>query len=244
MVWFSCGAASAVASKMAVAKYSNVRIVYCNTLAGEHEDNPRFLRDVEKWIGHPIEIISSKVYEDVDDVFMSRRYMSGIHGAPCTTVMKKIPRLEYQLPNDLHIFGLTGDEAKRRLEFEGNNPDIDMDWILGDMHKRECFEVLRAVGIQLPEMYRLGFKNNNCIGCVKASSIVYWKRTRELFPIIFEKRVQQSREIGCRLTRLRGKRIFLDEIPEDVPDLDLKLDPEEDIDCGVICVKGSPNDRP
>ncbi len=43
VVWFSCGAASAVAAKLAVEKYNNVMVVYCDT-GGEHpgtEKTPR-----------------------------------------------------------------------------------------------------------------------------------------------------------------------------------------------------------
>ena len=50
VVWFSCGAASAIAAKYAVKKYENCEVVYCDT-GGEHQSNGQFLKDVEKWIG-------------------------------------------------------------------------------------------------------------------------------------------------------------------------------------------------
>lgn len=53
VVWFSCGAASAVAAKLAVDLYgggNNVMIVN-NPIKEEHPDNLRFKRDVEKWLG-------------------------------------------------------------------------------------------------------------------------------------------------------------------------------------------------
>src|SRR6185312_12302176 len=56
-VWFSSGAASAVAAKLAAERYGNlcdVRLVN-NTVAEESPDNLRFLRDVEKWIGIEVE---------------------------------------------------------------------------------------------------------------------------------------------------------------------------------------------
>ena len=71
VVWFSCGAASACAAKLAVDKYGheNTHVVYCNTLVSEHPDNTRFLDDVQKWIQHSVEIISSEKYASVDEVF-------------------------------------------------------------------------------------------------------------------------------------------------------------------------------
>ena len=53
VVWFSCGAASAIASKLAVKKYKNIDIVYCDA-GGEHESNKKFLQNVENWIGKDI----------------------------------------------------------------------------------------------------------------------------------------------------------------------------------------------
>lgn len=58
IAWFSCGATSAVACKIALTLYSDVRIVYIETHSG-HPDNERFIRDCERWYGRKIERISS-----------------------------------------------------------------------------------------------------------------------------------------------------------------------------------------
>tara|TARA_R110000782_G_scaffold266777_1_gene361576 strand:+ start:209 stop:406 length:198 start_codon:yes stop_codon:yes gene_type:complete len=52
-VWFSCGAASAVAAKKTIELYggiADIRIMN-NPIKEEHPDNQRFLRDVEEWLG-------------------------------------------------------------------------------------------------------------------------------------------------------------------------------------------------
>ena len=149
VVWFSCGAASACAAKIA-SKDDFVRVVYCDTLAEEHPDNLRFLRDVEKWIGQPIKIIRSAKYASVSDVFEQTRYMSGIKGARCTVEMKKVPRFAYQRPDDLHVFGLTADEQKRIDKFERNNPELNVSWVLKDwgLTKEDCYTMLRNEGIR------------------------------------------------------------------------------------------------
>lgn len=235
VVWFSCGAASACAAKLAKDKYlgQDLHIVYCNTLASEHPDNQRFLQDIEQWIDLPVELIASKKYSDIDDVFAKTRYMAGISGARCTLEMKRLPRLDYQRPDDIHIFGYLVEEHKRILTFEKNNPELDLDWILVEngMTRQHCYTMLQSSGIALPIMYSLGFKNNNCIGCVKATSSKYWNRVRQHFPAIFEKRAKQSRELGAHLVYWKGKRIFLDELP-----LINDNAPEEDIECGPICM--------
>lgn len=232
--WFSCGAASAVASKLMLEKYGKrCIIVYCDVIDTEHPDNLRFLLDVEAWLGHKIEIIKSEKYVDVDDVFVKTRYMAGISGARCTTEMKKIPRYAFQRADDIHTFGFTAEERRRIERFEVNNPELTVDWVLADAGytKADCYAEIKKAGIAIPAMYQLGYKNNNCLGCVKAGSAKYWNMIRRDFPDVFARRSQQSRELGVRLTRHKGVRIFLDELPEDY----LPADDLEDISCGPEC---------
>lgn len=241
VAWFSCGAASAVAAKLTVdAHGDDCSVVYCDTLATEHPDNARFLRDVEAWIEHKITIIRSDRYGTVDDVFERTRYMAGIAGARCTTEMKKLPREAYQRPDDVHVFGYTAEERRRADRFEENNPALRVEWPLIDagVTKAECLARVSSAGIALPAMYSLGFDHNNCIGCVKSTSAGYWNRVRRLFPEVFERRARQSRLIGARLVRVRlpgdppsrhAPRHFLDELP---PDADA---PDDEIECGPVC---------
>jgi hypothetical protein len=104
--------------------------------------------------------------------------------------------------------------------------------LLGDyqLTRDMCLDIIKAVGIQLPKMYELGYRNNNCIGCVKATSAKYWNMVRRDFPHVFQRRVEQSRELGVRLTRYKGERVFLDELPPNY--LSGKL---EDVSCGPEC---------
>lgn len=233
VVWFSCGAASAAAAKLAVNTYGDAcEVVYCDTMSTEHPDNARFFADVQRWIGRPITVIRSEKYRDIDEVFERTRFMSGIKGARCTTELKKLPREAFQRDHDTHIFGYTVEETKRAAEFEENNPALAVEWLLIDryMTKVDCLEMLREAGITLPAMYALGFAHNNCIGCPKATSPGYWNRTRRLFPDVFARRAAQSRLLGVRLARLSGDvRVFLDELP---PTADA---PDDDIDCGPVC---------
>jgi hypothetical protein len=235
VVWFSCGEASAVAAHVALKKYPETQVVYCNTLSSEHPDNWRFLQDVERWLGFSITVIGSAKYESVDDVFERERYMAGIKGARCTTEMKKVPRNAFQRVDDLHIFGYTADEPKRMKDFQRNNPELRTEWILGDnlIRKVDCARILQAAGIERPAMYDLGFEHNNCIGCVKATSPAYWQRVARLFPDVFKRRCEQSREIGARLIRVKGERVFLDELQLDIP----SNEPDGDIECGPYCLQ-------
>ena len=72
LVWFSCGASSAIAAKYAVKKYKDCEVVYCDT-GGEHPSNIEFLKDVEKWIKKEIIILKNDKYEDHFEVFKKEK---------------------------------------------------------------------------------------------------------------------------------------------------------------------------
>jgi hypothetical protein len=236
IVWFSCGAASACALKLVSAL--NPVAVYCDLSANEHDDNARFLRDVEAWTGVVVMKIRSSKYATIEQVFDERQYMSGPHGAPCTVEMKKIPRFEFQRADDTHVFGMSSDEAKRISLFENDNPELNLCWPLVDagMTKADCLQMVKDAGIALPEKYLQGYKNNNCHGCVKSSSPAYWNLVRKTNPDVFQRRCEQSRMIGARLVKLNGERIFLDELPADSTEV-----VNEDLSCGPQCASGNTN---
>lgn len=225
LCWFSCGAASAVATKLILAERPDAIPVYCET-GSEHEDNQRFLADCEAWFGKPVTRIRSTTYADTWAVWEKRRYLSGFNGAPCTGEMKLAPRLDFQLPSDTHVFGYTADKldkarADRMLE---TYPEMNQRHPLIErgLTKQSVLAMIQGAGIELPPMYALGFQNNNCIPCVKSTSPAYWALIRKHFPMQFERMANLSRELGARLVILRreaGKNVrgFIDEIPLDQP---------------------------
>lgn len=245
--WFSCGAASACQSKLAVEKYSKARleILYCHTLKYEHPDNLRFLREVEQWIQWPIKILKCPAPEYCDDdgvpdifrVYDATGWLVGPKGARCTTELKKNVRKAYQWPDDLHLFGLCADETTRISGFEKQNPELYLEWMLrdGGMTKRHCLNMVSESGIQMPELYRQGYRNNNCIGCVKGQ-MGYWNKIRVDYPTAFARMAAQERKMGvacCK--RYEGETripVFLDELPPNAG----RYEAEPDIECGPQCV--------
>lgn len=237
VAWFSCGAASAVATKMALAKYGTVSICYTDP-GSEHPDNIRFLADCEAWFGQKITVLKSDKYADAMEVCERLRFLSSPDGAPCTGQMKKVPaRLAWGM-GDIEIFGYTSDERNRLEKWKRENFDrrIECPLIENGVSKADCFDVLMTAGIELPVMYRLGFRNNNCIGCVKArDSVDYWKRVRKHFPAQFERVARLEKELGYCINRVTRKGIKVD-----VPLYDLPLGdptgPDPKISCGLFCV--------
>jgi hypothetical protein len=235
-VWFSCGAASAVAAKKTIELYpkADIRILN-NPVKEEHSDNVRFLKDCENWLGKKIESVTHPDFPDAScvTVWEKRRYMGGIHGAPCTLLLKKGARQHWEKENpmDYHVLGFTADEKARHDRFVLTERDNVLPVLIDlEITKESCFTILREAGIELPKIYSYGFPNANCVACVKATSPTYWNLVREKFPEEFEERARQSRDIGARLVRVNNKRIFLDELDPKARGRKIKS-----WDCGTFC---------
>lgn len=238
-VWFSCGAASAVAAKMTIDKYGHsctVRVIN-NPVKEEDIDNRRFLKDVEKWIGQPIEIAINNKYPSYSavEVWDKRAFMSGPKGAPCTIELKKEARYQWEKANhtDWHVLGFTATEQNRYDRFvhfeRANTLPILLE---ANFTKGDCFRIIQAAGIELPLVYVMGYPNGNCIGCPKATSPTYWNHVRRMHPEVFTARAVQSRSIGARLVRYKNKRIFLDELPAEAIGRPMK---NMNFECGIFC---------
>jgi len=228
LVWFSCGAASACAAKLTLEQYPDAEILYCDTLAYEHPDNRRFIADVEKWIGKEIKILKSEKYQDIFDVFDKTGWLVGVSGARCTLELKRAVREKYQEASDTHVFGFGIDELKRIERFIETNPELYLYFPLRDngMNKQDCLNMLMQAGIELPAMYKLGYKNNNCIGCVKGAK-GYWNKIRVDFPEAFERMAKQERKMNVRINR----DVFLDELDPSAGNYRSEFETE----CGVTC---------
>ena len=96
--------------------------------------------------------------------------------------------------------------------------------------KADCYRILTQAGIGLPAMYRLGYRNNNCIGCVKGGA-GYWNKIRRDFPEAFDRMAALERDLDHALNRLKKSPVFLDKLPKDAGRFE-----DENIECGTLCV--------
>lgn len=236
--WFSCGVASAVATKLAIAAGDPVTIAYCE-VKEEHPDNMRFLKDCEEWFGQEILILGNDKYKrSIYEVFDKTRYLAGHGGARCTLELKKNVRKKFEKPDDIQVFGYTVEEQNRADRFIDANNDVDAIFPLIErgLGKPDCLAMIQNAGIELPAMYKLGYKNNNCMGCVKAQSPAYWKKIQIDFPEMFDAMVAQEKRLGVRIckTTVAGVpdvRIPLTELPDRIKPMDDSIDAQ----CGIFC---------
>ncbi|MBB1630263.1 hypothetical protein [Cupriavidus sp. UME77] len=217
---FSCGAASAVATKLALAEHTGRDVQIVNAyLKNEHEDNRRFLTDCQQWFGRPITVLRDEKFgADIIQVFRRRQFMKGPMGAPCSRELKRKLLDGWSQPGDVIVLGFTAEEQGRWDDFVERNPDRPAIAPLIDkgLGKEDCKAMAQRAGIELPMMYRLGYENANCIGCVKGGE-GYFRAIREDFPAEFEElcRVQDEIGEGAYLFRNRktGERYSLRDIP-------------------------------
>lgn len=236
--WFSCGAASAVATKLAIeenARSANplpLVVARCY-IEEEHPDNNRFATDCEKWFGVPITVLESEKFgHSIYRVFEKERYIVGPAGAPCTRALKKRVREAFERHGDRQVFGYTFEEQERIDRFIDANAHVDLWPVLVEknlMHV-DCLAMVARAGIELPAMYKLGYRNNNCIGCVKGGA-GYWNKVRVDFPLQFHRMARLERLIGASICKVKGERVYLDELPPNVG----KYDAEPSVECGIFC---------
>jgi 3'-phosphoadenosine 5'-phosphosulfate sulfotransferase (PAPS reductase)/FAD synthetase len=235
---FSCGAASAVATKLVLGWATDLEVVihYSDTGA-EHPDNKRFLRDCEEWFHHPVTTLRSERYKDTWDVWERRNLIvSGSTGfAPCTEELKRMPAEMAQRPGDMLVLGYTAEEQMRYARICARHPgqQIKAPLIDAGLTKSDCLAIIDRAGVRLPEMYILGFNNNNCIGCPRGG-MGYWNHIRKHFPEQFERMAKLERKLGTAILPdgKSGKRIFLDELEPDRGNMSR----EPSIECSIMCM--------
>lgn len=239
--WSSMGITSSVAGYIAKQKYSDVRFYYMD-IQSAHPDNERFIKDLENWYGQEIIRISSPKYSDQFDVIEKTRYINGPTGARCTKELKKEVRfaLEENLKPDLfdldkpqyihqvHGFEWDLSEITRALDYQMDFPYTNPVFPLIEekLTKENCAQILLDAGIELPAMYRLGYNNNNCIGCVKGGK-GYWNKIRIDFPETFERMAKLERLVGRSC--INGT--FLDELDPNDGRTPKPIVPN----CSVVC---------
>jgi hypothetical protein len=234
IAWVSGGAASAVACYLfyqEALKHSPTILplfVRIDPLS-EHPDTQRFVDEcsLKLFDSIPIHVISvhthgSPIYKDCRSHYDVLRKVRGIRfkdGAPCTRILKREVRDNFQIKLGLnsHVWGFCKGEEKRMHQMLAQPGYHHFPLIEHGLTKQDCFALLEGMGILLPEMYRLGFNNNNCISCCKGG-MGYFNHIRTVFPEEFKKMAELERDVGhsCLKETIKGdkksRKVFLDEL--------------------------------
>lgn len=122
---FSCGAASAVATKLILSEFPVDRVLIVNAfVAEEHPDNRRFLDDCQEWFGHPVTVLRDEKFgASTKGVWIKKRFMKGLRGAPCSEKLKRDVLETVALADDISVLGFTCEEEDRFDQIRANFPE-------------------------------------------------------------------------------------------------------------------------
>jgi hypothetical protein len=202
----------------------------------QHPDTMRFVHDVEALLGKPI-VVHRSPYGTVDNVCRAFRFLKSPYVAKCTEVLKKRERKRWENENEgrhTYYWGLDCTEARRAegIIHAMQAHDHRFPLIEENMTKNDAHELAARLGLKRPAMYDMGYRNNNCIGCIKGG-IGYWQMIRRDFPEVYAARAKLERDLGRFILKDKnGNPLWLDELPEGIGRESTAI---EDMECGIMC---------
>lgn len=201
IAWWSGGVTSAVACKIALNTIENVSLVMLDTM-NEDEDTYRFKKDCEKWYGSKIEMFKHPEFDSIQDVWRKYKSLSSATGAVCSSYLKNHAREIYCKGKNVecHIFGFEyhPKEINRAENWERNKGlKAYFPLIENRITKIKAIDIIKQAGIEIPNVYSLGFNNNNCFktGCTQGG-IGYWQKIKIDFPEKFEYMANMEHELS------------------------------------------------
>jgi hypothetical protein len=235
IAWFSCGVTSAVACKIALQKYDDVELYYTH-IGSHHPDSLRFLRDCENWFGRKVNVFQNEKYSTHFDVYRDFGFIRMKKFAQCTVELKiKIRR---QIEDSIGINNIEaqifGFDISERHRAENMQKYLTMKCLYPliehELDKPNCISILQKEGIIIPEMYKKGFHNNNCIGCVKGG-MGYWNKIRVDFPEAFNEMVSIENDINHSIFHEGESPLFLKDLDPGRGNYPTEIMPS----CGLFC---------
>jgi hypothetical protein len=188
IVQFSGGICSWCTAKRVIERHDNENIVllFADTLI-EDQDTYRFINESSLYFDIPITRLADG--RDPWQVFEDEKFIGNSRIDPCSKILKRELLSKYMQDNydpaDTIIhFGLDWTEIPRferirdrKKPWECRAYMIEKPWLL----KTEMLKELTEAGIEIPRLYKLGFKHNNCGGfCVKAGQAQFAHLLRTL----------------------------------------------------------------
>lgn len=227
--WISAGVSSFIAGYLA----GDVDEFIYIDIENQHPDSMRFIKDCEKALGKPIQILKSPL-KNVENAIKQAGFINRpVVGAYCTKLLKKRVRKEWEYEHreyDItYVWGFDFKEKNRADRLLETMPNFNHEFPLIDkmLSKQDVHGMFeRLFDFPRPKMYDLGYSNNNCIGCVKGG-MGYWNKIRIDFPEVFDRMAKLEREVGHSC--ING--VYLDELEPNRGRMEDEIMP----DCSIMC---------
>ncbi|AGM14114.1 hypothetical protein P2559Y_0051 [Croceibacter phage P2559Y] len=204
-------------------------------------------------------------YKSIVDVWEWYASLNVSFGAVCSTDLKRGVREKWQLENTYthQVFGFEFDkkEFNRAMAMKLNHPKANpiFPLLMYGFDKKDCIETLNLLGVKIPQAYKDGLRNNNCLGseygCVQGG-IGYWQMIHRTDPAMYFRRARLEHlltdKAGHQVTmckdqsndakKLENKKdalLFLlphPDYPQNKTVLDVKArEPKPMVDCSGFC---------
>jgi hypothetical protein len=167
------------------------------------------LKDCETLYSIQIETITAigEKYSSIEDVWIKNESLNVANGAICSSLLKRKVRERFQKENQYtyQVFGFEFEksEMNRAISMKDNHPKSCpiFPLIMFGLSKKDCIEFFKQKNIEIPNAYKMGFNNNNCLktGCVQGG-VGYWQKMKIDFPDRFLKMAKIEHE----LSEIRG----------------------------------------
>lgn len=128
-------------------------------------------------------------YYSIKDVWEWYGSLNVSYGAVCSTDLKRAVRIKWQKDNDFRhqVFGFEFEkkEFNRALGMSTNYPNSKpiFPLLMLGYDKPKCLDLFQDWNIEIPQAYKDGFNNNNCLGeekgCVQGGIGYYQKLYRD-----------------------------------------------------------------
>lgn len=189
VVMFSGGITSWAAAKRVAERHGteSMTLLFADTLA-EDEDLHRFLAEAAADIGVPVtRVCDGRTPHEVD---VDRRWLSNSKVAQCSLLLKIEPSRRWLEANTdpastVVYVGTDWSELHRLPAIAAGWKPWPVEAPLCDppyVDKRGWIDAARAVGIEPPRLYALGFEHNNCGGACVRGGHAQWAHLLGAFP--------------------------------------------------------------
>lgn len=218
VVMFSGGIGSWATAKRVAERHGtdDLVLLFADTKI-EDPDLYRFLDEAAANVGG--ELVRIEDGRDVWQVFFDVKYLGNTRVDPCSRILKREILRKWTLDNcdpeaTTIYLGIDWTEAHRMTRAQDRYAPFKAEApMIAPPHltKPEMMEMLKAEGIEVPELYKLGFHHNNCGGfCVKSGQAQFQNllRKRPETYAYHEAKEQELREfLGKDVAILRDRTI-------------------------------------
>lgn len=202
VVFFSGGIGSYMTAKRVIEKHGaeNVDLLFTDTKI-EDEDLYRFINEsVEKLGANYIYLADGR---DPWQIAKDVRFLPNSRIAQCSHLLKQKPAKDhifanYDPENTVLYLGIDWTEEHRRNAPIKNWSPFKVEFPMCEapyMTKDQMLEVLKADGIEVPRLYKLGFSHNNCGGFCFRGGIGHFNNLLNQMPERFNYHAKKEQEM-------------------------------------------------